>query len=325
MKKVLSVVFLFILNFSIFSQANVNQQIEHAEELYSLYHFDEALQILNEVLLENPDNMYAMMDRSCVYDALGEYEKALKDINKVVEYNPNMLKARHIRGGIYCNIGNYDKAIEEENLVLKSVPYFESGLNVRGLAYGKSGKYEEAEKDFSSAISAAQNKASSPEIYLLNRAYIYYFQKQYDKCLNDLELALSYSKANPETLALKSRVLRLQGSYKESIEWVSKAIKCAPDYFELYYLRILNYFEENDLESAKNDLDYVESNMEESSAFHTLKALYYFLMNDVKSMTDEISAGKRLEEFKSDSFLIQIVTDEIENEIRDRKIEIIEF
>lgn len=91
-KKFLICVILFqVIN--VFSQTNINRQIQQAEELYLIKQFDEALVLLNSVITQEPNNIYALMDRSCVYDALNEYEKALEDINKVLENNPNNLKA----------------------------------------------------------------------------------------------------------------------------------------------------------------------------------------------------------------------------------------
>ena len=325
MKKVVIFSFLFIFCFNVFSQTDIKQQIKLAEELYSSERYDEALQLLDSVILRDPDNMYALMCRSCVHDARNDFEKALVDINKVIEYDPGMLKARHIRGGIFCNIGNYEKAIEEENFVLEKVPSFESGLNVRGLAYGRSGMYDEAVKDFTAAISVANNENSSPEIYLLNRAYVYYFKKQYDKCMNDVEMSLLFNQTNPEALVLKSKLFRIQNNYKESIKWVTKAISYAPDYLELYYLRILNYLQVNDLTNAKNDLDYIEPKMRQYSAFHSLKALYYYHLKDQKSFADETAVSKELKASETDSFYIQIETDEIKNEMIKADIEVVDF
>ncbi|WP_318677104.1 tetratricopeptide repeat protein [Treponema sp.] len=319
-KKFLICVILFqVIN--VFSQTNINRQIQQAEELYLIKQFDEALVLLNSVITQEPNNIYALMDRSCVYDALNEYEKALEDINKVLENNPNNLKARHIRGGIYGNAGEFDKAIEDENFVLGKVPLFTSGLNVRGLAYGRIGMYEKAIADFTSAITISNYNYESSDVFLLNRAYMYFFQKKYKESLQDIEMSLIYNNRNPEALALKSKIYRVNGNFEESTKWITQAISNSPEYYELYYLRILNYLQVNNLEFAKNDLEYIKNERGNTSAFHSLMALYYYLNDDTNSALRELLVSKELNGNEEGAFSIMILTDDIKTLINKERME----
>ena len=309
-----NLVFVIIFQiFNVFSQTDIKHQIRQAEELYLIKQFDQALVLLNSVISQDPDNFYAIMDRSCVYDAIDEYDKALEDINRVIENDPNNLKARHIRGGIYGNAGMFDKAIEDENYVLRKVPSFSSGLNVRGLAYGRIGQYEKAIADFTSAILIANANYEPSDIFLLNRAYVYFFQKKYKESLQDVEMVLLQDCINPEALALKSKLYRINGNFEESNKLITLAISNSPDYYELYYLRILNYLQVNNFEAAMNDLMFIRNATENTSAYHSLLALYYYLKGDVNSASKELSQSKKLSINETKSFPIMIITDDIDS------------
>lgn len=330
MKKIFLITLLVLFTMKVFPQAfYINpikvDPIKKAEELYMANQCEESLNILNQVISQNPNNMYALLDRSCVLDALGEYEKALQDIEIVIKNEPHNLKAHHIRGAIYENMGLHEKAIDDENYVLEKVSTFSSGLNVRGMAYGRLGLYEKSLKDFTDAVTNALIQNEYAEPYFLNRAYTYYFMKRYDEALSDIENAIMLNDKNPESFILKSLIFRLKGEIEESIKLVSEAINIRPDYYEVYYLRIIDYLQSRQYKKAKRDLEYIKIPMSDYSAYHSLLAIYYYLIGDDDRAKEEYKLSSAMSSEEKNSFVIKIIADDIEGYVKNRKFDFIEI
>lgn len=325
-KQIIIYIFLFIFTGKTFAQTFIDERIKEAEKLYCTNQFKEALYLLNDVISQNPNDMYALLDRSCVFDALNEYEKALHDIEIVIKDNPSNIKARHFRGGIYENLGEHEKAIEDENFVLNLVPDFSSGLNVRGLAYGRLGLYEKSLNDFNNAINSAFVHNEYPEIYYLNRANTYYFMKNYSESLNDLEWALHFNNINPESMLLMSKILRATGKYEESIKWVSDLISIKDDYYEAYYLRIIDYLQLKKFDNAKRDLDIIKKSSSKFSAYHALLSVYFYLTGDIDKSKSEYKLSKEIGRNEKNAFVIKLnMNDEIDDFMTSYKFEEIIF
>lgn len=322
--KIMSII-IFLTCIELFSQTFFINPIKQAEELYKDGRFEEALNILNTVVFQNPNDMYALMDRSCVYDALKKYDKALQDIEIVIKNEPFNLKARHFRGGIYENLGEHLKAIEDENYVLEKVPTFSSGYNVRGLAYGGLNLYEDSLNDFSAAITNALIKNEYAEPYYLNRAYTYYYLKRYNDSLSDIDMVIKLNNKNPEPFILKGQIFRVMGKYEDSINWVSQAIMLAPDYYEIYYLRVIDYLQTKQYDLAEKDLSFIQPKMSTYSAYHALMSIYYYLIDDKDNADKEYKTSLEISANEKNSFVIKILSNEFENFITNRKFDDIIF
>ena len=323
MKRKLLFTIIFFACIRLFSQTSSANLIKQAEELYNAKRFEESLSVLNAVISQNPNDMLALLDRSCVYDALKEGDKALQDIEIVLKNNKNTLlglKARHIRGAIYESMGEYLKAIEDENYVLEKAPTFRSALNVRGLAYLKLNLYEEALKDFSVAIASAMIENEYAESYYANRAYAYYYLKRYNDSLSDIDKAIRLDNKDPEPLILKGQIFREIGKYEESIKWASQAIQLAPDYYEIYYLRIADYLQTGQYALAKKDLSFIQPKTSMYSAYHSLMCAYYYLTGDKNNAVKEYKKSTEMRANEKDVFAIKILCDEIDEFVANQKL-----
>ena len=72
------------------------------------------MRIVNNWLLQNPNNVHAYFDRHFAQMNLGEPRLALEDMNRVVELaaSPGAFLAR---GDVYRHLGEYDRALEDYN------------------------------------------------------------------------------------------------------------------------------------------------------------------------------------------------------------------
>ena len=305
-----SFLFIFFLFSNIFSQGFYIDSVSQAEALYNQGNYEQALNILNQVVTENPDDMYALLSKSCVLDALHQYDKALQDIQIVLQKEPFNIKAYHIRGAIYLSLGKYEKAINDENFVLEKVPDYESSLNIRGMSYGQLHQYDKAIADFNKAINKSLIKNSPSSEYYVNRAYIYYYLGDFENALNDANEAVRFGVNDPETYAIKAIVLRAIGNNEESVKVISFGIKKSPKYYELYYLRILDYLELGEYKTAKKDLDFLQDKRNEQSGYHSLLAVYSYLTGNLEKYKNELEISEKLEQNNENNFIIKIIKNE---------------
>jgi len=70
------------------------------------------LRIVNQWILENPNNADAYFSRHFVWMDIGEPERALEDLNKLIELKPSSMSFLS-RGGVYRHLGEYEKALKD--------------------------------------------------------------------------------------------------------------------------------------------------------------------------------------------------------------------
>lgn len=309
MKKVFIFILFSFMRLGLFSQTFL---MKEAEDFYNAEKYSESLEILNKVLDNNPKDMEALMNRSCVLSAINENAEALRDIEIVVKNEPFNLKAIYFRGNIYECLGEHLKAIEDESYVLEKLPNFAPAYNIRGYAYKNLNYNEEAIRDFTSAIVNGLKKNEDVDTYYQNRAYTYYCMGKYDESMSDANTVISLDKNNVEPIILISKIYRQKSEIDEAIKWVTKAIKMRPDFYEIYYLRIIEYLQCNQYENAKSDLDYIKNRMSGFSAYHSLCAAYYSKIENNDKALEEYKKSRELRLNEKDSFVIQIIESELD-------------
>src|SRR5579875_646495 len=70
------------------------------------------LRIVNNWLIENPENAHALFERHFAWMKTGEPGRALDDLNRAVELDPDMA-AFFSRGLVHLHLGQYQQALED--------------------------------------------------------------------------------------------------------------------------------------------------------------------------------------------------------------------
>ena len=321
MKKTIYILVYLSICSTCFTQSLI---MDEAAKLFQTNQFKESLELLNKVIEQNPNDMTALLSRSCVLDAMNDYEDALTDIETVIKSEPFNIEAVHIRAAICENMGKHEKAIEDETIVLEKVPNYTSALNVRGMAYGNICLYNDALIDFTSAISNGIKQGNNVALYYLNRANIYFFMEDYNHALEDVDVSISLNNKDVESFILKSKIYKRKGEFQTAIAWATKAIKMKPNYYEIYYLRIVEYLELNQYKKAENDIAFIKDAMSGFSAYHAVLAFYYYKTENYLKSLEEVKISRELKSKEKELFTIRIITDEV-GDILLQKIENSQF
>lgn len=94
-------------------QLTVNEKLAIANQHLKNQHLDDALQIINAVLEEEPQNSRALRLRANIHFANEDYEASLKDFDQVLKLNPRRARAHFERGIVNFALGYDELAMDD--------------------------------------------------------------------------------------------------------------------------------------------------------------------------------------------------------------------
>ncbi len=130
-----------------------------------------AEKMLNELLVDQPDNMQAIFNLGIVLRKLGRFSESLKCSKRFLKQNKNHINCLNVIGGTYAEMGNVKKAIQYFKDVLKISPDNSLALKNLGTALMSDGKFEEGAGYLKKSL---KNDPTNGEVYLtLARSNVY--------------------------------------------------------------------------------------------------------------------------------------------------------
>jgi len=110
-----------------------------------------AIDLLDRVLIQDPDHINALLLRGFSYNSSKDYERAVKDLSAVIALKDDHHRAYLGRAGALIRLERHAEAINDLNTVLTLDPRNEEAYNNRGWAYKGSDDMEAACKDWKSS------------------------------------------------------------------------------------------------------------------------------------------------------------------------------
>ena len=178
-----------------------------------------------------------------------------KDINQAVDafthaimLRPEKAEYFYNRGNCYNKLGETQKALLDYSMAIridnKTAAYYEH----RGMCYKKLGNFEESVKDYANAIRLEGNNGN----FYYNRAiaYMCLTPPDYEKALEDYDLAVKLSTAKYRPLFNRGNCLRKMGRVAESITDLKQAVEMEQGKPESHNNLGLSYLEIGKLEDA---------------------------------------------------------------------------
>lgn len=97
------------------------------------------------------------MQRSLAYSRIFHFNEALNDLNQALRLNPGSAKAHYLRAIVYARLEKNEQAYADFDKTLKLNPKYLSALLQRAHLYFLHGKYEAAQKDFTQYLQEKPN------------------------------------------------------------------------------------------------------------------------------------------------------------------------
>jgi tetratricopeptide (TPR) repeat protein len=177
---------LFILYLPAQANPPDDPPVKKALTFWNAGKYNEALQLLNDIIRANPDDGTAYELRGNIYAFLNNFKKAIDDYTKAIELRPDLAASYYYRATIYTLTNNYAPAIKDYTRALElQTGYYEAYFH-RGTIYSRSGNQQRAITDFTRVI---ELRPGYSEAYLY-RGIALEETGKYDDALRDLNKAL---------------------------------------------------------------------------------------------------------------------------------------
>ena len=165
------------------SHNNHNESfMESGDKKYSSKDYRGAITDYSKILLNNPNDYYALFQRALSKSYLNDHEGAIQDYTRAIQINSEKASAFYNRGLSKDKLKDSYGAISDFNKAIEIDPTYTSALHNRGKAKTYLEDYSGAITDFNKVISQKPLHLNARQ----NRANIHYFNGDYYFAILDI-------------------------------------------------------------------------------------------------------------------------------------------
>lgn len=244
-------------------QEAISSRMQRAVGFHNQGQLDEAEQIYEAILSENPDHFYALNFLGCIKRIKKDHNKAIDLLAKAVTLQPNNPDVHYNLGNIFKDLRRWDDAIAcyEKSLVLNDQSV--QALNNLGVCLLEVARYERSELIIKKVLSLQPGFAGA----WLNLSNALGCQQKYSEAISSALKASSLKPDNVEPFLALASLHQQEGDVDQAITCLKRVIDmqpdCAQSYFSLGIIyQELQYIDEAICSYCKaTDLnpDYVEA------------------------------------------------------------------
>lgn len=183
----------------VYAKIEVDSLSKQAEKLLEDDKPDEAINLCNQILKENPDNSMALAFRGWAYIKTDKYDLAFEDCNKALQIDPRNKVAFNYRGACYESKGETTKALIDYAKAMKIDPKWFKPYYYRGSLYYDQENYEKALADFNTAIKCDPKFAPSYSM----RGMTYMGMDNPEEAFKDLDKSIELDPEDPWNYAAR--------------------------------------------------------------------------------------------------------------------------
>ena len=283
---------------------------------------NEKIELLDQVISQEPKNLDAYFYRGLAKNDLGDYEGAIIDYSKIiliepdadtyfnrgnsrfnlkdlqgaktdyekaVELDKSFIDARYSLACTKYDLGEYENAITDFSILLSIIPDLQIAYTLRAASHVAMENYKEAIKDYSTAILVSPD---SDAFY--DRGLFYLDIKYYQKAKADLNSAIRLNKGNPYLYFYRGASNLFLGKYKEALDDFSISLAFDSQDFEALLGLSMTYLKMDDLENAETyfkkvksilEMDVNADDLEQFSKSYWYLKHYYYFKNSVEELS----------------------------------------
>ena len=219
----------------------------------ALYYEDYVLSIyyFNQAIYAKPYLYEPWFFRGVAKFYLDDFAGAENDCTEAIQRNPYVVSSYELRGLCRINQKKYADAIADYNKALSYDPENQNLWHNRVLCHIKNKEYEESLAELDSMLTRwtkyARGYAMQAEVYML--------QKDTLKADTALAKSLELDPYDGQTWEARSIITLSRGEWKQSEEYLDKAIHLMPKHAGCYINRALARYNQNNLRGAMADYD----------------------------------------------------------------------
>ena len=248
-------------------------QLSQATDLAASKLYDEALDIFENVLVQNHQHSDALVGVAKMHYKMGDYNKALQKANHLIETDPKQIDHYLLRGNIYLRQKETYKALKDFNAAVKINTRYYLALNDRAMAYLELEKYSEALKDLNTSILLEPSNASA----YYNRGQVKIKQKEARKAIYDYNQALHLNPDLLEAYLMRGLAYLKLKNNMQAFQDYNEVIEREPQNDLAYSYRAHLFFVNLNFKAALRDYN-------QAISINALKATYYYSRSLTKYM-----------------------------------------
>jgi tetratricopeptide (TPR) repeat protein len=226
--------------------------LEHGDGFFNKFDFDRAIEEYTKVLVLDPQNINALVQRGYAHQYKGNINRDFMDYNSAIKINASLASEPSMICVLYdTSKDTIDRAIENCNKAISAKPNFSLLYYKRATAYRQKQDYERAINDYTKATELYPNFYSA----YLDRGSSLVDKKDYDKALRDFDKAISLNPNNPSALTARGQLFWTIKAFDKAIIEFNKVISLSPTKFIGYYWRGVAYMDKKDSDQALIDFN----------------------------------------------------------------------
>lgn len=214
-RKAMMVIIIIMLHLLCSYQTFANDYFQKGILQFEKQQYSEAIISFSAFIKKDTTNATAYFNRGLCYYQLNNLNNAIVDFAKALDIKPNDIIAKEKisnaffkRAMIAYDKKEYEKALQDFDLYLQLNPNDDVVIFNRGIIYSKQDDKNIAINEFSKAININPKTE-----YYFNRAIDYYFLKETDKSLADLNEVLMKLPKDTTALWLRAKIYYDKDNY----------------------------------------------------------------------------------------------------------------
>ena len=200
-------------------------------ELFSNGQIQEALDAVETLIKEYPNQPILFNICGVFYKQIGQPDEAVKRFEKALAINPDYAEAHNNLGVTLQNLGQLDSAVESYKKAITSNPEYTEAHNNLGLILQDLGLMDEAVISYEKAITFKPDYIEAH----INLGNIYKELKQLDAAVKSYEKVIAINPDYPEAHFNLGNTFRELGQLETAIKSYEKVIAIKPDNADVHF------------------------------------------------------------------------------------------
>ena len=274
------------------------EKIDSVIELYSNGQIQEALETIEALSKDFPNNPLLLNISGVCYAGLSLMDDAVKSYEKAVAIKPDYADAHFNLGNILRDLGELDGAIKSFVKTIEIMPEYDEAQYNLGVTLQELGQLDEAIEQYEKALSINPENAD----LILNLGFIYQSLGQIDEAIEQYDNALTIDPDNAKVLNNLAVIFRDLDQVDEAIKYFEKALAIKPDYAAVYYNLGFIYQDLGQVDLAIKQYEHAVAINDYAEAYHSLSYLKKYTLNDpqisrMESLlsSDNLSQSERIQ------------------------------
>ena len=274
------------------------EKIDSVIELYSNGQIQEALETIEALSKDFPNNPLLLNISGVCYAGLSLMDDAVKSYEKAVAIKPDYADAHFNLGNILRDLGELDGAIKSFVKTIEIMPEYDEAQYNLGVTLQELGQLDEAIEQYEKALSINPENTD----LILNLGFIYQSLGQIDEAIEQYDNALTIDPNNVKVLNNLGNAYNDLGQLDVAIKCYEKALAIKPDYADVYYNLGFIYQDLGQVDLAIKQYEHAVAINDYAEAYHSLSYLKKYTLNDpqisrMESLlsSDNLSQSERIQ------------------------------